>query len=73
MMRTLNSNNVALDNVHLADAVEYGYTGAEQRCVFCSINIVGNADYSLCTKIAIFGVSAIAAHAVDELVLTHLV
>jgi len=54
--QTLHSNCVALGDVHLADGVEGGDSGAEKRCILSSVNVRGDANHCFGVQRAVFSV-----------------
>lgn len=68
----LDGDEGTLLDAHLADAVEDGDTGAEERRGAGGLHLLGDADDGLGTQQGVLGVAAVLAVAVDLLVLAHL-
>lgn len=68
----LNGDRVAVDNVHLADGVEDGDTGAEEGSGFGGVELFGNGDGGLGAESGVFSISTVPGDAVDLLVVAGL-
>lgn len=69
---SLHGDQVTLLDTHLADAVEDGHTGAQQRRDVGRAHLLGDADDGLGAQDDVLGIAAIPAEAIDLAILASL-
>ena len=70
--QALDGDDAALLDVQLADAVEDGHAGAQQRRDLGGVHVGGQRHDGLGAQQGVLGVAAVPSHAVDGAVVAHL-